>query len=70
MLKSFIKGSIMTDIPNHLLEKIGKDTATLHNIKPPDDFKIVIHGREDEESSIIEKEIQNPKKRKMFLFDK
>ena len=36
MLKSFINGSIMTDLPNHLLEKIGKDTATLHNIKPPD----------------------------------
>ena len=36
MLKSFINGSIMTDLPNHLLEEIGKDTATLHNIKPPD----------------------------------
>ena len=36
MLKSFINGSIMTDLPNHLLEEIGKDTAALHNIKPPD----------------------------------
>ena len=26
----------MSDLPNHLLEEIGADTATLHKIKPPD----------------------------------
>ncbi|MAV42825.1 MAG: hypothetical protein CBD98_000900 [Flavobacteriaceae bacterium TMED238] len=36
MVKRFIKGKIMSDLPNHLLEKIGADTATLHKIKPPD----------------------------------
>lgn len=60
---------LMNDSPI-IADNITARILKTHNIKPPDDFKIVIHGREDEESSIIAKETQNPKKRKMFLFAK
>ena len=42
MIKRFIKGKIMSDLPNHLLEKIGADTATLHKIKPPDFLREIL----------------------------
>ena len=42
MVKRFIKGKIMSNVPNHLLEKIGADTASLHKIKPPGFLREVI----------------------------
>ena len=36
MVKRYLEGKIMSDIPLHLLKQIGADSATLHKINPPD----------------------------------
>ncbi|MDB4180300.1 phosphotransferase [Flavobacteriaceae bacterium] len=36
MIKRYLEGKIMSDIPLHLLKQIGADSATLHKINPPD----------------------------------
>ena len=42
MVKKFIEGKIMSDVPIHLLEQIGANTAKLHKIIPPDYLRKVI----------------------------
>ena len=62
---------LMNDSPI-IADTISAKILTKHNIKPPDDFKIVIHGRENSESSksittdsSVEKfETRNSKRRK------
>ena len=36
ILKSFIEGDIMDDLPVHLLEHIGRELGRLHQVPPPD----------------------------------
>ena len=42
MVKKFIEGKIMSDVPIHLLEQIGASTANLHKITPPDYLREVM----------------------------
>lgn len=36
MIKKYIEGKIIEDLPNHLIELIGKELGKLHKIKAPD----------------------------------
>lgn len=47
MLKEYIEGKIMKNLPSHLLESIGKTLAELHQIKAPNYVSNVIsYGKE------------------------
>lgn len=48
MLKSFLEGTIMEVLPNHLLESVGRELSKLHQIEAPEYLPAVIsYGKEN-----------------------
>ncbi|MFT5261161.1 MAG: homoserine kinase type II, partial [Gammaproteobacteria bacterium] len=47
LLKTFIEGSIIEDLPNNTLQSLGRQLAQLHNIPPPAALPLqVTYGKE------------------------
>ena len=60
MVKRYLEGKIMSDIPLHLLQQIGADTARLHNISVPDYVRDIMWCGKERFNEVKEYALNSP----------
>ena len=60
MVKRYLEGKIMSDIPLHLLQQIGADTARLHKISVPDYVRDIMWCGKERFNEVKEYALNSP----------
>ena len=60
MVKRYLEGKIMSDIPLHLLKQIGADTAKLHKITVPDYLRDIMWCGKERFNEVKEYALNSP----------